>query len=431
MFGTLHWSPHGKEAEFIERPHGSSNLERNPACDRCRARKVKCRDLGNEGCTRCIRLGKTCTFSTGKHRGDHRIQKASINKHTPHQHSPGWLDSFPQPSASSSCKDTEHEEEEPEHKDMGKQPPMSSLPDPQDGDGDGNVNVNEMTFDLSFLANFDHESSDRGGEDSSRFALFSAISPSTQPDPEPSSITSMLGTLLSPPLSSEDESQYFSPVGHTHPQDPSNLFDICIPTPASLHTSTSTAFPSGLSGQPCGCLAAVVFAVEQFEASCHAGHRAELDSIVSYQKEAIKCCRAQLKCSSCIARRETLVLLVFMLEKIVAACGLVVGLYRVKDVQPHRPSSSLRVNGDGSLDLGLATSKADWRELLLGDYEISSPLEWEHLVRVLILLQLRAVMELLADVKSMESEVLGETLMASLTQAEIRLGELEKSIFIL
>ena len=68
-------------------------------------------------------------------------------------------------------------------------------------------------------------------------------------------------------------------------------------------------------------------------------------------------------------------------------------------------------------------TSSDWQELLLGDYEINSPLEWEHLVWVLIFLQLRAVMELLADMKNMGSKVLRETQTASLAQAEIRIGE--------
>ena len=63
--------------------------------------------------------------------------------------------------------------------------------------------------------------------------------------------------------------------------------------------------------------------------------------------------------------------------------------------------------------------------------KISSPLEWEHLVRILIILQLRAVMELLADMKNMGSKVLGETQTASLAQAEIRVGELEKDMYTL
>ena len=40
MFGTLHWNPHNKEPEFVERLHGSSNPEKYSACDRCRAKKV-------------------------------------------------------------------------------------------------------------------------------------------------------------------------------------------------------------------------------------------------------------------------------------------------------------------------------------------------------------------------------------------------------
>lgn len=41
MFGTLHWNSHNKEVEFVKRPHGSSNLEKNSACDRCRAKKCR------------------------------------------------------------------------------------------------------------------------------------------------------------------------------------------------------------------------------------------------------------------------------------------------------------------------------------------------------------------------------------------------------
>lgn len=40
MFGTLQWKSHTKEPEFVERLHGSLDLEKNSACDRCRAKKV-------------------------------------------------------------------------------------------------------------------------------------------------------------------------------------------------------------------------------------------------------------------------------------------------------------------------------------------------------------------------------------------------------
>ena len=76
---------------------------------------------------------------------------------------------------------------------------------------------------------------------------------------------------------------------------------------------------------------------------------------------------------------------------------------------------------------GTATP-SDWRGLLLGDYEISSSVEWEQLVGVLIKFQLRAVRDLLADMEKMGRKVLRETHTAILAQAQQRVCELEKDI---
>lgn len=247
----------------------------------------------------------------------------------------------------------------------------------------------------------------------------------------------------------------------------SSLFEIgCSAAPTSVHATTlaSTAFSSqNPFGQSCQCLTAFVFAVEEFEASGNCVNRADLDSIVAYQKEATKCCRSMLKCSCCTAKRENLVLLVFLTERIVAGCGRIVALYRMKDgattgagsvlpsmlgcIPTNRLSHRAHVEDrDLATTTSSSSSKTDctpsssnmptrtgtpagWRELFLGDYEISSSLEWEHLVRVIISLQLRAVMELLKDMKNMGSKALGETHTASLTQAELRVGQLEKDIY--
>ena len=48
MLGVLHWEPNNgepKEAMFVEKPHGSCNVEKSPACSRCRARKVMSQHL--------------------------------------------------------------------------------------------------------------------------------------------------------------------------------------------------------------------------------------------------------------------------------------------------------------------------------------------------------------------------------------------------
>jgi hypothetical protein len=291
----------------------------------------------------------------------------------------------------------------------------------------------DSNFDLAFFTEFGQQTPDHDGDSIFNLTLsplpwpfFPTSNPST---PMPPAVAR--SSLPSPSLSSGDELPcYFPPT--SQPQD-FCLFEIdSTATPMDLHTSNFT----------CDCLSQVVFAVEQFEASANAGNRAELDSIVAYEKEAIKCCRRMLKCSICMAKRENLVLLAFMTEKIVTACGRIVVLYRMKDnrdvIMEHSstPSSSLLSiqNDSAPSDLIISTqidASSDWQELLLGDYEINSSLEWEHLVRVLIFLQLRAVIDLLKDMKSMGSKVLGETQMAILVQAEMRVAELEQDVYVI
>lgn len=341
---------------------------------------------------------------------------------------------------------------------------------------------NLSNFDRSFLTEYSQQTSDKDGDNifdltlspslscstdlsSMRFEPIQPVAFRTSKNPlSPPLISGTIPTDYIPPTDLDFMSSFYdSPTGHP-PNSPS-LEDVSNATPSCLHATTlvSTLFTSqNPSGQPCQCLAAIVFAVEEVEASCNSGNRAELDSVLAYQKDAIKCCRSMLQCSSCMAKRENIVLLVFVTEKIVLSCGRIVESYRMEDGEAREgpvPSMSLDrsttdchshgVNvGDHDLAIpALFPSRIDcmhsgsitstrtstlpgWRELLLGDYEINSPLEWEHLVRVLILLQLRAVMALLADTENIGSEVLGETLTASLARAKARVGELEKHIHI-
>ena len=283
----------------------------------------------------------------------------------------------------------------------------------------------------------------------------------------PPLISGTIPTDYIPPTDSDFLSSFYdSPTPTGRPPNSPSLEDASNTTPSCLHATAlvSTLYSSqNPAGQPCQCLAAIVFAVEEFEASCNSGNRAELDSILAYQKDAIRYCRSMLQCSSCMAKRENIVLLVFMTEKIVLACGRIVESYRMQDGETRGgpvPSSLLdrlatdplshRVNVEdhelaipafspsstdcthsSSITPTRTSTLPGWRELLLGDYEIDSPLEWEHLVRVLIMLQLRGLMTLLADTENMGSEVLGETLTASLAQAKVRVGELEKTLNII
>lgn len=409
-----------------------------------------------------------------KSRGDPSIRQTGTT--SVQQESP--LDPPSQPLASSSSKDAGNEE----GKSSDTQPSASSLLEEGSitDNGYGQQSLAEPSaegltdfpsdFEISLLADFSQQADDQGG-DGFDFSLSPShytteVFPSTQHDPTRSEALG-LGTpenLRPSPLGSRDEISWYFPTSR-QPQDMPVLNINSDATSTSFHASTLASTDDSFqnrSGQPCQCLAAVVFALEKFEAGCNAGNRAELDSVVACQKEAIKCCRSMLGCRSCVAKRETLVLLVFIIEKIVVACGRVVVLYRTKDgndragqVPPswlldHLPSSDRVSRGvDASvenLDLAISISSctpnvdrthsiparkgtsSDWQELLLGDYDISSPLEWDHLVRVLISLQLRSMMELLADIKDVGSTVLGETQLIKLGQAETRVGDLEKDM---
>lgn len=318
-------------------------------------------------------------------------------------------------------------------------------------------------FDLPFLAGLGQGTGGHDGDDGFNLALapwtpFSSVLPDMHPEPARPAVARSPENLLTPSSSSADDEtsrnlpstgQSHEPTGQFHQPTPSFQVRSDANAAAAAAAATATAssvssaptlvptglsFPTG-SGQPCRCLAAVVFAVEEFEASCNSGTRGELDSIVADQKEAIKLCRLMLQCGSCMVKRENLVLLVFMIEKIVAACGRIVILYRVPSSSssisfpfPSPPPPSHQALPRPPSSSSSILSPADWRELLCGDYEIDSPVEWEHLMRILIGLQFRAVTQLLADTKTTGRTLLGEAQTASLVQAETRLAEFQKDI---
>lgn len=158
-----------------------------------------------------------------------------------------------------------------------------------------------------------------------------------------------------------------------------------------------------------------------------------------------------------MAKRDRVVLLVLLAEKIITACEKItvlfqarssveggnLGLRQLADWSHHyaigngqgipTPPASGLFTMDGAApslgdDLNLAGTSKDWQELFLGDFEITCPREWECLVHALILLQLTSLMEMLADLKSVDSTVLGETQRAILTRAIIRVYEIKKAI---
>ncbi|RHZ55822.1 uncharacterized protein CDV56_107087 [Aspergillus thermomutatus] len=321
-----------------------------------------------------------CTFSSLKQGGNQRTRKESINL-AQHERQ---LDFLIQPSASLATDDTSQEQ-------MCSNQRSSLPPDGRydSGQGQGQKLLPELStdippnFDPSFLARLSQQISDQDGDALSDLTL------------SPFPFFSTSGNLLSQPVNSGGKLPHH--LSSTRKSLDLPVFEIgTTATSTSLHTS-ALFLPQTPPTQSCQCLAAVVFAVEEFETSCNTENRAELDSIIAYQKKAIKCCRSMINCTSCTSKRENFVLLVFITEKIVAVCGQIVVLYSMKNGTPGTQAASGRSSlrgydrlledwdfdtsasssSSGSLKPASTRMLSDWRELLLGDYEVSSQLEWE------------------------------------------------------
>lgn len=372
--------------------------------------QVKCH-LNSNGCSRCTRHRKPCTFASPKQQSSLGIEKEK----TPRlERQLGLI-------VQSLCPVSQRRQ-------SPERPPSPSM---DDGTGDSEpvherellpalpVESQSNLFDLSvFLDTFTQHRGDQDGP----FPFFSP--------PE---------TMLSPPASSGDE----GPRGFS-PQD-GVVAGVENP---SLHSRT-LAVPPISQPNPCRCLAATALAVEEFETSCNHGNRGELDSIISHQKKAIACCHSMINCTSCSTKRENTILLIFITEKVVAACHQVVLLYNMGDGTLEAQADlglstemtwlqdpgfqpgiwDLDTHGSSSAPESMRSSSTGtspcWRKLRVGYYEVSSQLEWEQLMCVLISTQLRAVTDLLVNTRRLKSDILTEVQAASLVRCQNSIAKLK------
>ncbi|KAK2767555.1 hypothetical protein FQN54_003713 [Arachnomyces sp. PD_36] len=410
MFGTLQPNEQNTDVEFVQLADGFAGVEKHAACQRCRAKKVKC-DGSKEGCRRCRSMGKSCTYAPGgrgitgqvrKHRANSKLAEYTINFPVePQQEAPS------RSSATSSSKTTGDVEypsnANPITTSMGT-PPDSLLSELFSD------SLNNMDFDSSVLTS--HFSLEPSNKDTDPMLTHFALFPASREPPS-----------TMPTSSSPEANSYFS--------SGQQLLSPC--TMALTSPFAPTTPPS------CQCLEAVVTSLDRFDSSSCSASRAELDSIIAFQKHALASFKAMLSCTQCTLRRENIILLVFMSEKIAVSCDKVVALYIECDGDGgmsstnHHSNTSHSRPGDcrpGSREdsLSLSSDTTEWQELFCGDYEINSKTEWNHLVRVLIILQLQAFASFLSDMKRIGGDVLQTEQVAKLLTTEKRVGELIKKV---
>lgn len=169
----------------------------------------------------------------------------------------------------------------------------------------------------------------------------------------------------------------------------------------------------------CQCLQTLVILLEETEHKSINVGSLSIESMLAYQKEARTRCATILQCGCCTTHSSNLMLLAVVCEKLVSLCDKVVSQYG-----QHAQQSQLRLNP--SQDSNAETTKKSMDErkrMFFGNYEISSTEEWEYMMRVLILLQLKSLGSLLSNIKRLASSKTRATQHSLLVTSERRCAD--------
>jgi hypothetical protein len=179
----------------------------------------------------------------------------------------------------------------------------------------------------------------------------------------------------------------------------------------SQHGPENTAV-SHHSQSICQCLQTMVILLEELENKSRAIDPTALDSAMAYHKEALTQCNDMLHCARCSARSEYMMLLTVVCEKLVALCEKALHQYLEHIVQsPKRPGEN-----------------SSRQRIFLGDYEIDLTHEWEYLIKMLIVFQLRSLGRLLGKMKTQASSAIRGSQLQLLLATERRLRKMTVSL---
>ncbi|KFY24020.1 hypothetical protein V491_02326 [Pseudogymnoascus sp. VKM F-3775] len=398
MFGTWRSNSKGGGATFMRR---SSIVIK--ACNNCRAKKLKCTGQLS-GCSRCESLDIRCIYADargGKGAGQERnapgavgqvdgdrSQQQSIHASQPAQGSE-------QRTASPPSMETQDTAEPPQ----SSAQPVQWLRSESDGDDIMNVqSLNVMT-----------DTSSNGGQNSSAFPdKHDALGPSDNDSCSPMDAAqwstfspSILDTtcMSQPGFLSDD--LIFCDMGIPHlnfTTNSQNPLSGLVPASEGMnHTdmnwgSLSSEVGSRLeptavgiiSQSTCDCSKRIIFLIDELESRLTCGAVQELDdldSALSSHKEALGYGKGLLSCSRCSAQHENKILLSLLANQLVMLCDCVVSTY---------------LNAMRSWD------DACQYKTFFGEYEVDSAMEWDVLLKNLIVLQLSALYSFVRDMRGPE-----------------------------
>lgn len=190
----------------------------------------------------------------------------------------------------------------------------------------------------------------------------------------------------------------------------------------TLSNVSKALSPPDDSPTRCQCLWTIEVSLEELERKQHIVDPAALDSILALQKKALAGGYSVLDCSTCVSRSEYVLLLGLTTERLVTLCESAVSMY-LEEVQRR---SSSRTSPDRKYQS--RTSSGESIKTFLGRYEIESLEEWSSLMRVLIVIQLRNLLTLLAGIKKAALSGTNVTRLPMVQATERRIGVLIQKV---
>ena len=225
--------------------------------------------------------------------------------------------------------------------------------------------------------------------------------------------------VATPPVLFDRPSMARTPFPREKPQLEYDLASPQLPlamiTPTATHDSISSvsyqsqdrpasdgAAPRN-EGQSCRCMQKGVILLEEVENQTQNFDPTAIDSALAYHKGALETCFSMLRCYKCAVCIEIAMLLTLVANKLSQLCEKIVS-------QLSWSSES----EDGS------RTDAPHRNVFLGNYEINSLLEWIQLMKGLITVQLKGLIDLAARMKGREPGLSGLQL--------TKLGNVEREV---
>ncbi|KAF1963158.1 hypothetical protein CC80DRAFT_588618, partial [Byssothecium circinans] len=285
MFGMLQYDSHKKDIQFVQRDDASS-MTQHSACDYCRRKKLRCSG-DTTGCTRCIALSRSCAYTSSgqaKGRGQRQMSK-------------GLSSNFPSTPVKEKTFSSEGEKTH-EAQQFSENP--------------GTASSDLKTGSLVWNSQGMQSDMDRLGQ----IMDFDAIFPQGTEDSETSQ-------LPWPTRDHTTGTDMFSPLDLSMmPEYPQ--------TPSLSHTTSRSTAPTSAAERQCACLDTIVFLIEDLDGTISCAHESPLDTSLAAAKGVLASGRRLLHCQECMRRTETLMLLLFVCEKLIHLSTSLVEQYRKK-----------------------------------------------------------------------------------------------------